>query len=589
MCGYTGAGKSSLSKVIAYRSDWYRLYSSNDPLECITGVIPLTAGIEPYIISSHFEIDNVILYDFSGHPEFYSSHTAVLETLMLSTSAVFVIVSNLKDTPPNIKKQLLYWCNFIETVSRKASSHVIVAGSHVDEISGDGTEFNSLINDTVQQMITTQTYKGFIPVDCHRPRGKGIYEFMSVLRTSCRHVLDRSRQVHFYHHIQYSFLRDLKQMIALTVDEFRRKLKELNDPSFCPSDPSFVMESLKILSQLNLIMLLPNEDILKRWIIIDQEALLKDINGVLFAPSSIERVHQQNISSNTGIISKPTLSRIFPKYNVQMLIGFLTSLQFCQVIEGNILTSINTNISSIDDILSEDSLLFFPSLINIECPSNVTIKPVFGWSIYCSNPHQEFSNRFLHVLLLALALKYAFKKDTYGDVEHETSSYQRLCDVWKNGIYWSDIGIDILVELSDHNRCLTLLTSKTTPRSQDIVCSIIEDIFHLLNKLCPCKYQQYLISPNQLSNIRTIPVSDRTVCTIQDIAKIIKYDEDQVYDVKRKQYITVCELFGGFDRKVNIYLYLNVNIDFYISIDNYTDMFDSIEERRTQTNRYILQ
>ena len=238
MCGYTGAGKSSLSKVIAYRFDDYRFYSNEDPLECVTGVIPFTAGIEPYIISSHREIGNVILYDFSGHPEFYSSHTAVLETLMLSTSAVFVIVSNLKDTPPNIKKQLLYWCNFIETVSRKASSHVIVAGSHVDEISGDGTEFNSLINDTVQQMITTQTYKGFIPVDCHRPRGKGIDEFMSVLRTSCRDVLDRSRRVHFYHHIQYSFLRDLKQMIALTVDEFCRKLKELNDPSFGPSDPS---------------------------------------------------------------------------------------------------------------------------------------------------------------------------------------------------------------------------------------------------------------------------------------------------------------------------------------------------------------
>ena len=86
MCGNSTAGKSSLSAVIMERAKKPADHKF-DTSECVT-VEPLTAGINPHTFTSH-EIGNVVLYDLAGHREYYSSHAAVLENLMLSSPAVF--------------------------------------------------------------------------------------------------------------------------------------------------------------------------------------------------------------------------------------------------------------------------------------------------------------------------------------------------------------------------------------------------------------------------------------------------------------------------------------------------------------------
>ena len=106
LCGKTKAGKSSLAAVISYRAD-VEPDGYYDPEECVEGVVLQTTGIEYHSVRSR-EIGNVVIFDFAGHAEYYSSHAAVLETLLLRSPAVFAILSNLTDDEETIKKDLLF-------------------------------------------------------------------------------------------------------------------------------------------------------------------------------------------------------------------------------------------------------------------------------------------------------------------------------------------------------------------------------------------------------------------------------------------------------------------------------------------------
>ena len=160
LCGKTEAGKSSLAAVISYRADKssFRDYESE---ECIEGVASQTTGIEYHSVRS-WEIGNVVIYDFAGHAEYYSSHAAVLETLLLRSPAVFAIFSNLTDDEETIKKDLLFWFNFVENVSMKliSSSQVLVLGSHIDELSSE-KDFQPFVNDVANLAVRFQNYNGF--------------------------------------------------------------------------------------------------------------------------------------------------------------------------------------------------------------------------------------------------------------------------------------------------------------------------------------------------------------------------------------------------------------------------------------------
>jgi GTPase SAR1 family protein len=553
ICGNSGNGKSSLCQVVSQY-----LYHGN---EFISNVVPLTAGIDVFTadLVSNRKVVNSVLYDFAGHPEYYSSHSAILEN-MLSSPAVFVILVKLTDTESAIKKQLYYWCNFIEDISIKTSCQVIVVGSYADEASDDQViRMKSVIDGVVQQAITRQSYKmPCLAVDCHRTIGKGVEEFISVLAVACYNVIDRSHQMSYFCCTHYSFICDLKKHEkVITVEDLCSRLEEHNHPSL-PSDETTVIQSLHEMKYLNLILWLPdNENVSKGWLVIDQKALLKDINGVLFAPPAIGRVHHPNLSSNTGLISISTLASTFPSYDIHMLIGFLTTLQFCQVIKNETLKSINTNIrSSNEESMTSEDVLFFPSLVSIERGNDdVHVNGHFGWSLYCSDGNKFFSNRFLHIVLLHLALNHSLcKRPRYGEIDErppDVRRYDRQCHMWKNGIYWKDGSNEMEVEITDHNRCLTLLLSKCDKgKSLRIACTIISDILNLLKNHCSFTPHQYLISPHQLVNIHEVPINDRIVYHIQDIRKALDDEEDKVNDVKQKNPILISELFGGFDPKV---------------------------------------
>ena len=517
LCGKTEAGKSSLAAVISYRADVgpYGYYNQE---ECVEGVVLQTTGIEYHSVRSR-EIGNVVIFDFAGHAEYYSSHAAVLETLLLRSSAVFAILSNLTDDEKTIKKDLLFWFNFVENVSTKliSSSQVLVLGSHIDELSSE-KDFQPFVNDVANLAVRFQNYKGFLPIDCHRPGGKGVMTFMEKLRESCEAVVDKNDKMSYHCHCLNSYLQQLEE-VAISLDELCSKLMELNEPCLL-TDRSTVLEFLTILGTKGLILFLANT-----WVIIDKKALLTDVNGVLFN-KTIDR-ERKPVASNTGIMPIFTLASLFKNHNTDMLIHFLTSLQFCHQMDSYAVSCITNNIPSDDFPISKDEkFLFFPALITEDKPTSIfETTDGFGWSLWCPESQQFLSMRFLHTLLHRLAYSCCpppLPEETdYITDNVAIQELQRLCIMWKNGIYWKDENnIEVMVEVTEDNRCVTVLVSHSSLiESYQLRASLIKEILNLKNELCPCTSEQFIIAPGNVKDVMEKEQRNRILYALRKVAK----------------------------------------------------------------------
>ena len=525
-CGNMTAGKSSLAQCIIYRADKPPDYHYN-PSQCVEGVQLETAGINYHNVRSR-EVGNVIIYDFAGHQEYYSSHAAVLENLMLRTPAVFTIVVDSTRGFDYFKKQLYYWFNFIENVCANLTkpSQVIVVGSYADQFTDCYDEFKLHVNYVVKDAIRKQEYRGFVVMECHRPGGKGFPEFIVHLRESCKAVFDKSDNITYYCHVHYAYLQKL-QKVAISINEIIKNLKALGDPSL-PSDETVLVDYLSILSDKGLVLFLRNKIVSNSWIVVNKISLLAEVNGVLFN-KNIKRLPIPT-SSNTGIVHVSVLKELFPTYDTSMLIDFLINMEFCHVIDLDTLNAITTNLSSSDHVSNLD-VLFFPALVTTEPPSDLNdhFKSGFGWCLYCPNPFQFLSVRFLHILLLRLAYQYSLpRRRKVGEVVTKSAIEQlnRRCTVWKNGIYWKH-SIDVVVEVTDHNRCVTVFVSNDKGvESQKICCSVIKMVLSLQKQFCPCKIEEYIIPPGSLTDIRSKTITKRILYEVNDVARVMLVNEE---------------------------------------------------------------
>ena len=550
-CGNTGAGKSSLAAVIMERATKppnYK-YDTFDPIP----VELLTSGIDVRTVSSH-EVGNIVLYDLAGHKEYYSSHAAILENIMLATPAVFAILFKLTDNLDVIKSDLYYWFNFIKNVSLQLSSsrpsQILVIGSRLDEMTDGYENISKVVSTVAKKANHLQEYSGFLPMECHRPGGKGVKEFVALLSRSCNAVLDRSDKISFYCHVQFSFLQLLQKeenTVAISLMELCEVLRKRDDPSL-PSEKSVLLEFLTTLNDKGLILFLRNEDDAQSWIIIDRAALLTKVNGVLFAPKEIEHAHQ-DIASNTGIVPKSILKELFPKHNTNMLIGFLRSLQFCHVLESNTLPNFKTNISA-SIPLSSDELLFFPSLICTEPPTDIVIENGLGWCLWCPDPNQFLSTRFLHLLLFGLSYNFCLPRHVkfgkIADSNREIQMLARCCEVWTNGIYWENDDVKVIVEVTENYRCVTVVTSMNdVMKSREVFNKVIKSILRL-SEMHSFKCEEYLIAPKYVTKAGSLHNSKQTLYNLSNVARSV-LTKRKVSDDEGNNTVDIEQIVGARD------------------------------------------
>ena len=549
-CGNTGAGKSSLAAVIMERAKKppNYMFHTSDPIP----VELLTTGINAHTFSSH-EVGNIVLYDLAGHKEYYSSHAAILENLMLSAPAVFAILLKMIENLDIIERDLYYWFNFIKNASLQLSSsrpsQILVIGSRLDKLTNGYEKISKLVAKVAEKANHSQEYVGFLPMECHRPGGKNVNKFVTMLSHSCKALLDRSDKISFYCHVQFSFLqllRNEENIIAISLMELCAVLQKRDDPSL-PSERSVLLEFLTTLNDKGLILFFKNEDDAKSWVVIDRSALLTEVNGVLFAPKEIEHAHQ-NIASNTGIVPKSILERLFPNHNIDMVVGFLRSLQFCHVLESNTLQKFKTNISASIPPPSEE-LLFFPSLIKAEPPSDIKIENGLGWCLWCPDHNQFLSTRFLHLLLFILSYNFCLPRHNragkFAD-DPRILKLARRCDVWMNGIYWVNDGdeVKVIVEVTEHYRCVTVATSVNDgEKSHKVFNDVVQTILTLKSQTHSFECEEYLIAPSDVGKARSLLMDKRTLYNIKDVARLV-LTKGKVRDDSDTKWVGIGEIVG---------------------------------------------
>ena len=113
LTGYSGAGKTTTSQLIHRFANQAGLFSALSSGR-VTDVECLTAGIIPLHVESKVkEVGNMVIYDFAGQQEYYSSHAAVLERIMRNSAAIFVCsLVSLSQCVEKISESIHYWMSF---------------------------------------------------------------------------------------------------------------------------------------------------------------------------------------------------------------------------------------------------------------------------------------------------------------------------------------------------------------------------------------------------------------------------------------------------------------------------------------------
>ena len=518
LTGNSGAGKTTTARLVY-------LLVTNSAAGYVTNIQTLTAGIVPLQVKSNLKgVNSMVIYDFAGQEEYYSSHAAILGHSMIKSAAIFICLVDISQSLEEICKSVNYWISFMETTcTTERMSQLIFIGSHADKLVCPAPELeekSSLIELIAESRVKKMKYKGFISMNCCRNDINYARPFISLLSKSQREIIVSQPSISFYCHLLYAFLDKKLKKVACTLQELNCIIAARKD-SCLPTDTSVLTNFLATLNDKGLILFLKNKEcLLSSWVVVKKDALLSEVNGSLFAPSHFKE--HRNLASNTGIVPIKSLQKVFPQYSSEMLVGFLQSMEFCKPVDSSVLQYTNLQITHTQ---SSAGLLFFPSLVQLDRPATLTQSHAlhFGWCLSCMDPNQFFTSHFLHVLLLCVAYKFPL----VSRYNPASDPFWRRCIVWRNGISWSDYNdITTVVELINRNQSVVVAMSSINKDSSVEHAKLRSALIGLVHRLqqehCPnLDVCEFLISPTLVQQHPFTELPNTDLFDIREIANSI--------------------------------------------------------------------
>ncbi len=264
------------------------------------------------------------------------------------------------------------------------------------------------------------------------------------------------------------------------------------------------------------------------WLVINKENLLHEINGSLFAPPTFQ-YHHRIVSTSTGVVASSTIAKRFPHYDIEMLKGFLLHLEYCQKItDSSILELLSAEFQ-----FSSDEFYYFPGLVSIEKPQNVwnsLAGPVVqcGWILRVEDATSFFTPRLIQISLLRVAFQNAFPVKSWNR-GFECPSICRSCSVWKNGIFWTEVGTECLLEVAEQGQAVVLMFRSLNTNIQDnnrkkllfVRSSVIRTTLKCVEEICPSlNVLEYFCHPDQVQ-YPPKPCEEMALYSINNIAKAV--------------------------------------------------------------------
>ena len=537
--GNPSAGKSSLTKAL--QTETSPLGAALAPIigrQLVSDVEQKTAGIVPHQFTSK-KYGHVTFYDFAGQQEYYASHAALLQNSIFSSAPLFIIVVNLCDSEEDIKQKLVYWISFLanQCTSVTTKPHVIIVGSHRDVVRSRGEDPRAKVNmKFLQEALVSSGFhiSKFIPMDCRQSNSHGISKLADAMKESC---VDLRKQFDATHHLQHLFTFLLDRFSGVSAVNFK---DVLNVSSKSPEEeapastenPEYLDIGCSELHEAGHIMYIKNaEDFANSWIVLDQAALLTEVNGALFAPDNFKQ--HCNLANATGVVPVSKLAKKFSRHNLDMLIQFLTQLEFCREIHDHEVLQLlcpEEHLTPTEN--TSERFLFFSGLVSLKAPSGVwETNPQFpqrccGWMLQCCEAGQFLTSQFIQVLLLRIAFSCALASDTPGG--SDLPVLLRRCSIWKNGICWgSRKGVEALIEIRDPPQNKEVVVMLRCSSGQELECAhlrftIIQMVLGAKKKLCsklPTK--EFLLHPSQVREYPLKSLAEQDLISIREVSRAV--------------------------------------------------------------------
>ena len=552
--GNKQVGKSTL--VEALRNE-----NQKDP-SFTKKVIPHTAGIVPSVHESS-QYGRVLFYDFAGDPEYYSSHAAALERLLTSSCHIFLLVVDLSEDDGVILQKLGYWLTFVSynSKSQKARSQVIVVGSHTDVVEsmeGNAEDracflFMERSSSCCGHLAYIETV-GYCTLDCRESQSAGIRKLYGLLKhIHLRSKSEQSGDVSVGASILLGVLeRYFKGQIACQVSKIRTHI-EFNEV-FLPLEVHNVYSYLQELNAHGVILILGNrEGLNEEWVVLDISKFLSTVHKKLLSPSALSRICTRRIT-NLGIIAESDLGNILSDYDAQLLKQCLKHLHYCiEVDDSEVLQKMFEFSPPMD---SNPKFLFFPALLRaLESREDLTWGSIQescsckGWYMKCCKDYDYFSARFLHVLLLRLALDFALPLPDSERSGSISDHYSRRCICWKNGIHWMGRnGIECVVEVVKQNKGVLVMVRGSQDMEVECGCvlaAVVEKVLDARQEFCHSLVaSMYLVDPHDMRRKVVPTVEELHLFDISEVKQALKEPEGDVMivSVDGRRYLPAAQL-----------------------------------------------
>ena len=535
--GNPSAGKSSLTKALQTETSALvaALASITGP-RLVSDVEQNTAGIVPCQFTSR-KYGQVILYDFAGQQEYYASHAALLQNSISFSAPLFIIVVNLCDSEEDIKQKLAYWISFLanQCTSVTTEPHVIIVGSHSDVVRSRREDPRAKLNMKLLQAAHVSSgfhISKFIPMDCRQSNSRNISKLADAMKESCDDLRKQLDLAHYLYHL-FTFLLDRFKGVSSIA--FKDVLSiSSTSPEEAPAyteNPEYLNIGCSQLHKSGHIMYIKNPDnLVNSWIILDEAALLSEVNGVLFAPEDFKQ--HCKLANATGVVPVSKLALTFPQQNLDMLVQFLSHLEFCcEIHDHEVLQLLCSGEDLPPTQNTSERFLFFSGLISLKAPSGMWEKnPKFpqlcGWMLQCCEAGQFLTSQFIQILLLRIAFSCALAPDTPGS--SDLPVLQRKCSIWKNGINWgSREGVEALVEIRDPPQNKEVVVMLRCGSGQEVECAhlrstITRMVLGAKEKLCPkVPTKEFLLHPSQVREYPLKFPAEQDLISIREVSRAV--------------------------------------------------------------------
>ena len=464
--GNSGAGKSSLLESLKrenFFESFWKVSESSVPLHT-AGIIPCTYH------SKHY--GRVLLYDFAGDPEYYSSHAAILENLASSRKGrnIFLIVVDLSSA--TVESSLHYWASFIQQQKFSVRNLSLgVVGSHHDVATSEGVHENTKIIHQFCQSFGSEfslLSTSFVSIDCRKPRSRGIDTLQKLISS-------HARDSEYYRLSEgASVLLGLleKDFSEVTACPIHTILSHIKESGVCLPDTAKTLHPIiSELHEIGVLLLLGDHTKGHYHVVLKSSKLTNEVHKLLFSEDAISSLIKlfklpKNVSV-AGIIPETDLSMILPSYITKEC---LLALQYCQEIKHKDVGAF-PSLSESDS--PDQSFLFFPALCSLNSSDISWDTPAhfsygMGWLARCTESHHSFPPRFLHVLLLRLVFRFTLSVPDEVQSPTVSPDHQRYCTMWKTGVQWSmEEGMDCRVELVNGNKEVVVLIKGTQDNTEN--------------------------------------------------------------------------------------------------------------------------